>query len=54
MKTICYIIDLAVFFILLFAFDVNWIVAFIISEIVGWFIRSMFVGEEKDSLQPLQ
>ena len=54
MKTISYIIDLAVFFILLFAFDANWIVALIISEIVGWFIRSMFVGAEEDSLQPSQ
>jgi len=47
MKTLSYIIDLAVFFILLYAFDVNWIVAFIISEIVGWSIRAAFISKEK-------
>ncbi|MBN1991672.1 MAG: hypothetical protein JW953_03140 [Anaerolineae bacterium] len=47
MKTISYIVDLTVFFILIFAFDMNWIVAFIISEIVGWSIRAMFGKETK-------
>lgn len=45
MKTVSYIVDLAVFFILLYAFDVNWVVAFIISEIVGWSIRAAFMGK---------
>ncbi len=35
MKTLSYIIDLAVFFTLLVVFETNWIVAFFISEIVG-------------------
>ena len=43
MKTVSYIVDLAVFFILLYAFEVDWIVAFIVSSIVGWAIRAVFV-----------
>ncbi len=46
MKTLSYIIDLTVFFVLLLVFDVNWIVAFIVSEIVGWSIRAIFVKQE--------
>jgi hypothetical protein len=30
---------------------VNWIVAFIISEIVGWSIRALFVGKGKEEEQ---
>lgn len=40
MKEMSYAIDLGVFAILLFAFDVNFIVAFIISEAIGWSIRA--------------
>jgi len=47
MNTISYIVDLTVFFILLFIFDVNWIIAFIISAIIGWSIRAMFNKEDK-------
>lgn len=39
---VSYIFDLAVFFILLYATDIPWIVAFIISEIVGWSIRALY------------
>ena len=52
MKTLSYIIDLSVFFILIGAFEVNWIIAFIISEVVGFSIRAMFVGEEDESVEP--
>ena len=51
MKTLSYIIDLAVFFILLYVFDVNWIIAFIISEIVGWSIRAIFIKKEEETTE---
>ena len=47
MKTLSYIIDLTVFFVLIGAFEVNWIIAFIISEVVGFSIRAMVVNEEE-------
>ena len=47
MKTLSYVIDLLVFFILLYGFEVNWLVALVFSEIVGAGIRAAFVHESQ-------
>jgi hypothetical protein len=47
-KTVSYIIDLMVFFVLLYGFEVDWIVAFIVSSLVGWGIRAVF-AEKKEA-----
>ena len=40
MRTFSSVVDLAVFFILYFTYDVKWFAAFIASEVVGWSIRA--------------
>ena len=40
--TYSYLIDIIVFILLHFGADVDWIIAFIISEVVGWSIRAYY------------
>jgi hypothetical protein len=41
-KTLSHVVDLTIFFILIFAFDVGFLVALVISVGVGWLIRLIF------------
>ena len=44
MKTVSYIVDLAIFFALYFVFDTSWLVAFLVSSFIGGLIRAAFTN----------
>ena len=43
MKTLSYIIDIGSFCIMLFMFDINFIIALILSTLLGWSVRLLFL-----------
>jgi hypothetical protein len=46
MRTFSYAIDVFVFFVMLYLFDTSWLLAFIVSWLVGAAIRAIFVAPE--------
>ena len=52
MRTLSYVVDAAVFAVLLFGLETDWITAFIVSEVVGWLIRGVFCREKHAFTSP--
>ncbi len=54
MKNFSYAADIFVFFVLLYVFDANWMVAFVVSALVGAIIRWLFVPQELPAAETVE